>query len=195
MITGMLLRQRLGMTMERNVESHIPVTLLEKLTAVRSVLETHGAVQPHHGKYRLRFRAECDYGYTVHRSIALGREPGVIDAVEALLERWRTARRARDAEVEKNQTEALLSKRKDVLMANMFAALYGVGPRRQRQLREFYHECRRDPRVGLRYAVTGVLPPRKKIGRPRKLSWANLGHESEDVSTGLKQKVSVGQQP
>jgi hypothetical protein len=77
-------------------------------------------------------------------------------------------------------------------MAEMFAALHGVGPRRQHQLQEFYHECRRDPAVGLRYALTGMLPPRKKVGRPGKVIWADLGHKSDDFSTSLKQKVSVG---
>jgi hypothetical protein len=157
--------------MEPCIESTIPATLLEKLIQIKPVLETQGTILPHKRYFRLRYRAECEYGYVVHRSISLGSDQGVLNAVETLLARWRADRQAREAEEEKRQAETRLEQRRTRLSANMFATVNGNGLRRQRQLRDFYHRCIDDPLLGMCFVVSHELPPRRKIGRPRKLIW------------------------
>ena len=150
------------------VESMIPPALLEQLTALRPMLERQGVLQLHRSVYRVRYRAECDYGYLVQRSLMIGSDLGVVNAVAGLLERWRTERQALDAKAARQQAEARLEERKGQVLSQIFTVLQGGGRRRQRQLRRFFRDCLEDPVKGMRYLFTHELPPAKKPGRPVK---------------------------
>lgn len=171
-----------------SVESKIPPALLDRLIPLRPLLERNGVLQLLGNKIRLRYRAECD-GYRVHRSLLIGDDPEVVDAVETLLARWRAERQARFAEEEKRETEARLAARKERLLRQLFCSLDGGGWRRQRQLRDFYNECQADPRNALRYVVTHELPPRRKSGRPRKFIWGAPRHTSDGGLPNFSQEV------
>ena len=149
-----------------DIESRIPPALLARLVALKPLLETQGILQLHRSVYRLRYRAECDYGYLVHRSILIGADVSIVNAVEALLERWRADRQARDAEEARKQADARLEEDKEQVLANLFATLHGGSRQRQRQLREFFRECWDDPVKALHYLFSHQLPPPKKPGEP-----------------------------
>jgi hypothetical protein len=169
--------------MEPASENTIPAVLLERLVALKPILETQGVIQLRQRRYRLRYRAQSGKSYPVHQSIAIGGDMGIVNAVEALLAGWRAERQARDAEEERKMSEARLAERNDQLAAGLFAKMHGGGSRRQRQLRDFYRSCQNDPLTRMRYLVTGVLPARRMAGRPRKLIWTQAGHTSGDSLT------------
>ncbi len=73
----------------------IPYELLEQLYALRPVLERQGIVQfrlesNRTPSFRVRFRsADPETNRRTHRSIPIGDDPRVAEAVTALLQRWR----------------------------------------------------------------------------------------------------------
>jgi len=68
--------------------------LRSELEALRPVLERQGVVQFHSGadrleSYRLRYREfNKSAGYTLHRSLALGSDTMIAEAVTALIQLW-----------------------------------------------------------------------------------------------------------
>ena len=159
-----------------NIEANIPDPILRKLNELRPQLEQQGIVQPHDTAFRIRFRAECEYGYIVHRSIGLGSDPAIADAVRQLLTVWREEHAVKVAERAETAAagEREIQERRN--QQRLLIALDSGGKRRRQQLQRFFSQIETEPNKALKFAMTGELPARPKLGRPRKGIWGASGH-------------------
>ena len=152
--------------------ANVPPELLERINALRPILEVSGSIGLHRRTYRLRYRTEADdgAGYRVYRSLLLG-DSHVADTVFALITGWRAARQGQEAEAKKKAQAEQLAKQEQRLRERLFVALNGGGHRRKRQIREWYRAMQTDLRAAVMFAVTGDVPAPRKAGRPRKKVW------------------------
>lgn len=158
----------------------LPAELLFELKALQPTLERNGVVQLHHGTdrrptYRLRFREyDSHAGYTRHRSIPLGHNPIVVQAVAEMIRRWQDEHQAGEKQIHEqppgkviapavNQTDPALE---------LAQELCGGGRRRRKHIGEWYEKALSDPIEMFRFNVTSAFPGVRKGGRPpNKRSW------------------------
>ena len=129
----------------------IPAELQFELNALRPILERNGIVQLHHGgdrkpSYRLRFREfDSSVGYIRHRSIPLGHNPVVVQAVAELVRHWRDEYQPDEQNIIVRPSEsAAASTEKQIDPALELAQeLCGSGWRRRDQIAEWYNNGKR----------------------------------------------------
>ena len=159
-------------------ETKIPDRILRKLYELRPVLELQGVVQQREVGFRIRYRTESEHGYRMHRSLALGRDAAFVEAVRRLISGWREEHAAKVAAQEETTAAAEREIQARRNQQRLLMSLEGGGHERNRQLRQFFTRLETDPREALRFALTGELPARRKVGRPRKSIWGG-GHSLE----------------
>ena len=157
------------------VTTGIPAALYAALTEIKSLLERQGVVQfqegdDRHGSYRLRYREfDSSVGFTRHRSLSLGRDPSVAEAVTALLQQWQDDHHHRVTLEEAVAAAARSPAAPPPDPARAMAqTLCGGGWRRQKQIGEWYDLALDDPTEMMRFAFTGTFPAPRKAGRPPK---------------------------
>ena len=158
----------------------IPAELLFDLSALRPVLERNGVVQLHHGtdrqpSYRLRFREfDSRVGYIRQRSIPLGHNPVVVQAVAELVRRWRDEYQP-GGESTKSQPSPQAtppSEKQSDPALKLAQELCGGGWRRRDQIAKWYNEALGDPAEMMKFNLTGAFPGVRKGGRPlKKRTW------------------------
>lgn len=157
-------------------KDRIPGVFLRSLHELRTALERDGSIQRRpNGCYRLRYRIyDEEKGYYIHRSMGLGHEPEMADAVAALISKWRAegaeARRNAQLEVEAAQRlEKLTAAQRD--FEHRLAALGAGGGRDQQRatLQELRTALDSGPAEGLRYVMSLHEKRPKRAVRPRKM--------------------------
>ncbi len=154
----------------------IPRELLLELETLRPLIEQQGIVQQHHGddrsqRYRLRYREfDLDAGFTRHRSIPLGSNPVIIQAVAELIRQWKDEHLAgQKADNEQQPPEPDATPDEAVDPARELAQeLCGGGRRRREQIAAWYDGALNDPVEMLNFNMTGAFPDVRKGGRPLK---------------------------
>lgn len=154
--------------------SVIPAKLRSELEALRPVLERQGVVQFHggsdrFGSYRVRYREfNKSAGYTLHRSLALGRDPMIAKAVTALIQLWQDQFQAGKETAEPPPVPSKPETQPVDPVRDLAQALCGGGWRRQKQIGKWYDEALKDPAEMVRFAFTSKFPEPRKAGRPSK---------------------------
>jgi hypothetical protein len=153
---------------------HIPTELYTDLEALRPILERQGVVQyrqgtDRRGMYRLRFREfSTRAGFTLHRSMSLGYQPAVAEAVAVLIRRWQDEFQA-SSNSSKTTSGAQTTVAPTADAAREAAqAVCGGGWRRRQQIGEWFDQAVQDPAEMLRFTFTGKFPTPRKAGRPPK---------------------------
>lgn len=152
----------------------IPAELRGDLEALRPVLERQGVVQYRRytdrpGAYRLRYREfSKSAGFTLHRSLSLGHNPVVAEAVAALVQQWQdqfqAGQKAAEPPPEAPKPDApLVDPARDVAQL-----LAGGGWRRKKQIGAWYDKALQDPAEMIRFTFSGKFPAPRKAGRPPK---------------------------
>jgi len=147
--------------------------LLDKLMALRPLLEAGGCVQPHHNGYRVRYRQfDADQGFVVHRSLALGNNKEVAAAAKALIESWRLETEEAAAQAEQmRQFKAASDQQHRQLIAGI-VQVHGGGQRRQRRaVKKFDEALEAGPRELFTFAFKQEFLEVHKAGRPCRRLW------------------------
>ena len=158
------------------VDAHevIPNQLRSDLEALRPILERQGVVQFRHdpdrpGNYRLRFREfNSDAGFTLHRSVSLGRDPAIGEAVAVLIRRWQDEFRPHKEKIEQAPVSTVPENPPHDIARDAAQALCGGGWRRREQVGAWYDKAIQDPAEMLRFTLSGKLPAPRRAGRPPK---------------------------
>jgi hypothetical protein len=163
---------------ESYIVERIPAPLLEKLTAIKPLLERQGCLhfRPHRVRwkaFRVRFRDfDAAAGRVVQRTIEVGGdEPACY--VGQLLALWRTAwkereRAAREAEAQA-RAQTRTDRRRWKLYRRVLQLAVGRGPRQQQRVGRLFDEAQAKGPANLflfTFQAEHLRPP--KPGRPRK---------------------------
>lgn len=156
----------------------IPGLLMGTLTALRPILVRQGAVQLHDGddrrpSYRVRYRQEdADLGYAVQRSLPLGDDPNVADAVTQLLASWREDAKAVGRETAEVGRKERLEHKRDRALIGLIVAGDGGGERRRRRAARMYDQAAKDGPFGLfRFITLQDFRRVRRPGRPCRKLW------------------------
>jgi hypothetical protein len=115
----------------------------------------------------LRYREADAEGTIVHRSLPLGADAKVAEAVRAQIALGR-AKRATDAAEQRAKAAGDKRRRKEErLCAQLAQNIVGGGRRRRQQIREWYADMQKDPSAMMKFTLTGAFPEPRKPGRPR----------------------------
>ena len=152
----------------------IPNQLRSDLEALRPILERQGVVQFRHdpdrsGTYRLRFREfNSDAGFTLHRSVSLGRDPAIGEAVAVIIRHWQDEFQPHKGKIEQATVSTVPENPPQDIARDAAQALCGGGWRRREQVGAWYDKALNDPAEMMRFNITGAFPAVRKGGRPLK---------------------------
>jgi hypothetical protein len=163
---------------EQYLSERIPPALLERLTALKPVLEQQGCLhfRPHRVRwkaFRVRFRDnDATTGRVVQRTIEVGGdEPACY--VEQLLKLWQTERHERERAARDAEAQARAQMRTDRRRWRLYRRILQLatsgGPRQQQRIGKMFDEAQAKGPAHLflfTYKVEHLRPP--KPGRPRK---------------------------
>jgi hypothetical protein len=149
----------------------IPLQLLAKLERLRPDLSRYGCIQKNGKVWRLRIRSEnVELGYRQHRSVVLGADERIVDAVRAQLQKWRDEVAVPDAQ-QPSKKEMTEDERNVAELRRQVVKAAGDGPAARRRSTHWFEKVQKDPKEIWRFCITGGLPQPKKVGRPRKAHW------------------------
>jgi hypothetical protein len=165
-----------------NAQETIPPELRDRLEELRPLLLDQGVVQFHHGpgrkNYRLRYRELDPYcGFRVHRSLCIGPDPRVAQAVGKLVAGWQEeaaqAGKAAALEAERQRAaeraEKQAAQQKARLMKQVAMMCIGRGRRAKYAGVEIPTNSQAAARLLMNSLFTGRISMEKsKGGRPRK---------------------------